>query len=179
MSQDRPRYIYPPAPEEATAIGAFFANDLGRLNIFRVVDQQGSTLTRGEVLGLMETLRGQHTEGAQIFPLVSGEEAVSIIFDDGDAMPVGDLHDRVHFTGHTGIVDHHDGARARRDQSLQPGFVEVERIRPNVGKDRFGIPQDKGIDRGNERERWDDHFIPGLQIQQQRGHFQRVRAGRR
>ncbi len=47
------------AAEEAAAVGAFLADDLGALDVAWVVDQQRAALAAGEVLGLVEALGGQ------------------------------------------------------------------------------------------------------------------------
>ena len=70
-----------------------------------------------------------------------------------------------------------DGLRARCDQRFQPGFIQVQRIRPDVGEDRSGAAQDEGVDRRDKGERRDDDLVAGLDIQQEGGHLQRVGAG--
>ena len=46
-----------------------------------VVDQQRPTLAAGDIFGLVEALRGQAAEGAQVIPLVSSEQAMGVVFD--------------------------------------------------------------------------------------------------
>src|SRR5574341_574295 len=67
------------AAEEAGAVGAFLADDLGALDKFRVIDNQRAAFPAGEVLGLMEGLGSHDAKGTQVFPFVSAKQAVSII----------------------------------------------------------------------------------------------------
>ena len=58
------------AAEEAAAIGAFLADDLGALDERRIVDQQCPSLAAREVLGFVEGLRRQRSKRSQVFALV-------------------------------------------------------------------------------------------------------------
>ena len=82
-------FVHLPA-EEPAAVGAFLADDLGPLDEARVVDQERAALAAGEVLGLVEALRGEAAERAEVPALVLGEQAMGIVFDDRDAVPGGD-----------------------------------------------------------------------------------------
>jgi hypothetical protein len=73
-------------------------------------------------------------------------------------------------------VNRHDRPSARADQLLELRFVHVEGIGADVREDGLGPVQCKSIGRGDERERWHDHFVAGGELQEQRSHLQRVRA---
>ena len=57
------------------------------------------------------------------------------------------------------------------------GFVQVERVGADVGENRPGTAQNERIDRGDEGKVGEDNFIARLNVQQQRGHLQRMGAG--
>src|SRR5580765_7122859 len=71
------------AAEEPRPVRSLLPDDLGALDQGGVVDEQRAPLPAGEVLRLVEALRGERAEGAQELPLVPAEEAVSVVFDDG------------------------------------------------------------------------------------------------
>ncbi len=165
------------AAEEAAAIGAFLSDDLGAFHILGVVDQQGAALAAGEVLGLVKALRCQAAEAAQGPALVLPQQAVGVIFHNGQAVAGGDLHDTVHFTAYPGVMHDDDGPGAGGDQALELGFVQVEGIGADIGEDRAGAAQHEGVDGGDEGKIGQDDFVAGLDIEQQGAHFQGVRAG--
>ena len=98
--------------EETAAIRAFFAQNLGAFNQFRIVDQQGAAFAASEVLCLVKALRRQRAEGAAIAPFVTREESMGVVFDDGDAPLFRDRHDGIHLAGDAGIMHQDDGAGA-------------------------------------------------------------------
>ena len=65
-------------------------------------------------------------------------------------MTLCDVHDDIHFAGHTGVMNRHDGLGARRDGRLDQGLVNVERIGANIDKHRDTTSQHKGIGGRNE-----------------------------
>ncbi len=113
-------------------------DDLGALNEVGVVDQNGAALAAGDVLGFVKALGGHSAEGAQVFAFVLAKQAVGVIFDDGDAVATGDGADRIHLTADPGVMNADDGARARGNESLQLGLIQVEGIGANVDKYRPG-----------------------------------------
>ena len=66
-----------------------------------------------------------------------------------------------------------DRLGAWRDCGLDQRFVEIERVGTNVDEDRYGTAQHDGIRGRNEGERWHDHLVTRLKVEQQRGHLER------
>ena len=64
-----------------------------------------------------------------------------------------------------------------RNEAFQLLLVQIQRVGPDVGKNYPGAAQRKGICRGHEGEGGDNHFVAGLDIEQQGAHLERVRAG--
>ena len=70
------------AAGEAAPVGALLPDDLGPLPQPGVVDEQGSALPAGDVLGLMEAERAELAHGPQGAAAVSGEQPLGRILDD-------------------------------------------------------------------------------------------------
>jgi hypothetical protein len=49
-------------------------------------------------------------------PLYPREDGLGRILDDEQVAVSGDLHDRVHLAGHTGVMDGHNGLRPVGDR---------------------------------------------------------------
>jgi hypothetical protein len=109
---------------------------------------------------------------------ILAEEAVRRILDDVDAVARRKREDGRHLAADARVVHDDDRFRTRRDQALELRFVDVERVRPNVGEYRPRAAQHERVGDRHEGERWNDHLVAGLQVQQQRGHLQRMGAGR-
>jgi hypothetical protein len=76
-------------------------------------------------------------------------------------------------------MNDHDRPCLRRDERRQRRLVKVQRIRPDVAEDGPGAAQDECVNGGYERERRQNDFVARLNVEQQRGHLQRVRTRRR
>ncbi len=61
-----------------------------------------------------------------------------VVLDDRDAVPGGDLADRVHLAPDPGVVHHYDRTGARRDQAFEQTLVEVEGVGADIGEDQAG-----------------------------------------
>ena len=90
----------------------------------------------------------------------------------------GQVQDTAHFAANAGIMHHHDRFGSSADVSLQARFINIQGVRPDIGKDRFGSTQGERIRNRDESERRNNNLVSGLDVQQQRRHFQRCCAGR-
>ena len=165
------------AAEEAAAVGALFAEDFGPLDVALIVDEQGTAFAAGEILGFVEALGGHAAERAEEPALVLAEKAVGVVLDDGGVVPRGDLEDGIHLAADARVVDGHDSLGPGGDERLQLRLIEVERIRPDIRENRLGATKHKGVGRGDEGEGRDDDLVARLEVQQQGGHLNRMRAG--
>ncbi len=102
-----------------------------------------------------------------------------VVFDHGNVMAPRDFPDRIHLASDAGVVNNQDRLCAWRDQTLQQFFVQVQCVRPYVYEDRTGTPEDERVSNGDESKGGDDHLVPWLNVQQQRGHLQCVGTGSR
>ena len=102
-----------------------------------------------------------------------------VIFDDGNAMPARDSHDRVHFASNARVMHKKNRFRARGNALLDLAFIDVQRVRANIHEDRLGARKHERICRRGKREGGNNDFVSRSDIQEQRSHFQRMSAGRR
>ena len=152
-------------------------DDLRALDVARIVDDDRASLSAREVLGLVEALRRHHAERSKRLAAILPEEAMRVVLDDGDAVPAGDLQDRVHFAPDAGIVHRNDRARPGGDEDLEPVLIEVQGVTADVDEDRCGATEDEGVDGRGEGERGHDDLIARPDVEQQRHQFQRMRPG--
>src|SRR5258706_14681707 len=65
-------FVYLPA-KEPIAICPFFTYDFRTLNIFWIIDQQGTALATSKILGLMKTLGCHHAKSSEITSFIFTE----------------------------------------------------------------------------------------------------------
>jgi len=165
------------AAEETGAVGAFFADDFGAGDERGIVEEKRATFAAGDVFRFVETLRGHRAESAEPAAAVFAEEAVGVVFDDGEIVFAREGEDGVHFAADARVVHGNDGAGARGDELRELTFVEVERVGADVGENDAGAAEREGVGGRDEGEGRKDDLVAGLDVEQQRGHLERVRAG--
>ena len=132
-------FIHLPAEKPGT-VGPFFPDNLRAFHQGGVIHQQGSSLSGNDILGLVETVTAQMADGAEPTPSVAGADALSGVFNHIQAMPLGNFHDCIHFTSHTGIMNGNDSFGSIRDQRFHTAFVYIKGVRADIGENRFGSP---------------------------------------
>src|SRR5258706_13495127 len=94
-----------------------------------------------------------------------------IILNYDDLVPIGNAHDGIHFAADACIMDGNDHTGSSRDRRFKFGFIEIKCIASNIYEDRDGAAKDKGVDRLDKSEVGNDHFLAGLDIQQNCRHI--------
>ena len=167
------------AAKELAAVGAFFANNLRAFHQRAIVDQRRPALTAGGVVfGFMEAEAADMADGAQRAPLVGGHHPLRGVFHHKQVVFVGDGHDGVHLAGYAGIMHRDNRPGFIGDGGFDERFVDIHRIATDINEDDFRPAQHKSIGGGDKGIAGHNHFVARLDIQQQRGHLQRSRAGR-
>ncbi len=162
--------------KKPAAIRSLFTNDLGPFDQARVVDEQRAALAAGDVFGFMKTLGRQATEGAQPAVAKFAKQSMRIVFHHGQAVSGGNPANHIHLATHPGIMDRDNGLGPGRNEIFELLLVQIQRVRPDVGKNNFCPAQGKSIRRGHESKGGDNHFVAGLDIEQQGAHLKCVRA---
>ena len=160
------------------AVGAFFTNDLRALYQRAIVNQRCAAFTaRGVVFGFMEAEAANMADSAERPAFIGRHHALSSILHHKQIMLAGDSHNGVHLAGHAGVVDRYNRAGFLGDGRFNQRFIDIHGIATNINEDDFRAAQHKGVGGGDEGIARHNHFIARLNIQQQRGHFQRSGAG--
>src|SRR5271166_2720815 len=81
------------ASEKQAAVGAFLTNDLGALDIGRIVDEQRTAFAASDVFGLVKTLHPKLAQRSEPFAAVLPKQAVRVVFNDFHAVTPGDVAD--------------------------------------------------------------------------------------
>ena len=162
--------------EETAPVRPLLPDDFRPVDILWFVDDEGASLSAHEILRFVKALHGQIAESPQKFSSVFSEEAVGVVLNDWQVVFFRDGQDRIHLASDSCVMDWDDGFCPGCDEALYEGFVEVEGVGPDVDEHGpCGLPDERD-DRGDECEGRHDDFVTGFQIEQERGHFQRVRA---
>src|SRR5580704_17693035 len=100
-----------------------------------------------------------------------------IVLDDSDAVTGSDIHNCIHLTSDARIMDRDNSFGRGCDEFLQFALVEIESVGTNVYEPRYSAPQNERVYCGNESEGWYDYLVAGLDVEQERRHFQGIRTG--
>ena len=63
------------------------------------------------------------------------------------------------------------------DEAFQLPLVQIQRVGPDVGKNNSCAAQREGIRRGDKGKGGNNHFVAGLDVEQQGAHLQCMSAG--
>ena len=163
--------------QEHAAVGALFADDLGVLDLRRILDQQRAAFAHAVVLGLVEGIAAVVADRAERLSLVLAHHALRSVLNDLEVMALGDFEDSVHLAANAGIVNRNDRLGLVGDRVLDELFVDVHGVGTDVDKDDLGASEHERVGGGNKGERRHDHLVAGLDLEQERRHFQRMGAG--
>ena len=126
------------ATEKSAPICSLFPKNLRPLIKGRIVDQQRTAFSAGEILSFMETERSKLSKCAEVSSAISSIKTMRIVFDYSNTMPLRNRCDRIHFASDTRIMHKKNRFRARGNASLDLALVNVEGVRPNIHEDRPG-----------------------------------------
>ncbi len=158
----------------AEPVQAVHGNPIGQLI---VIGGDHATFTRGEILVGIETETGQRTGGAADHSaLVTRTGSMRGIFDDDQTVLLGNRFDAIHIARQAAKVHGDDGLRARRDDFLNVGRIDIERDRIDVGKHGPGADMHDHIGGGRKRQRRRDHFVARADVIDEQCQMQRRRA---
>ncbi len=125
------------AAQELASIRALLAKGLRSFDERGIVDQQGTALTAGDVLGLVETLRRHRAERAEVLALVLREQTVRIVLDQCQIVLRCEVRKYLHLACHPAVVHYAYCARLGRDRLLDERRVDVQRVVARVNEHRL------------------------------------------
>ena len=109
-------------------------------------------------------------------PAPGGANGLGVVFDDGNAGGLADVHQGIHVGHLTKQVDGHDGLRSWGDGGANLLWVDGEGVWIHVKEHRFGPHQGNHFHRGDEGETSGDYFVARPDIQRHQGNLQGVGA---
>ena len=114
-------------------------------------------------------------DGAGLAPRLGlGADRLRGVLDERDPVGVAQLPQRAEVGGVAAEVHRHHRARARGDAALDVRRREVRALgRLDVAQHRLGAGVARGVQRGDERERRDDHLVAGPEAERAAGEVQR------
>ena len=98
------------------------------------------------------------------------------VFDQPQAVPLGDHRQRRHVAGHAIQVNRHDANRALGDRGLDGGGIHVPGIRRAIDQYRRSAAVVHGVGGRDVRERRHDDLIARLEVERHQRQMQRGRA---
>lgn len=125
----------------------------------------------------MEAVAAHIANGTQGTAFIAAHNSLGGILHHLQVVTAGNVHDGVHFAGHTGVVNHADAGGLVCDSCLDLSLVNIHSVGTDVHIYHLRPPLHKGVGSGDEREGGQDDLIPRLNIAQQRRHLQRTGSG--
>ena len=163
--------------EEALAVRALLADNLGALDVFRLVNDDGAALPHRVVLGLVEAVAPEVSDGSEGTALVRAHDALCGILDHDEVVTACDVDDGVHLAGHAGVVHRNNHAGAVGDGRLNLRLVDIHRVRADVDKDELSADRHESRRSAREGEAGKDHLVAGLKAAEVRCHLERIGSG--
>ncbi len=133
-----PGVFVDPALQELGAVRSLLPQDVGAVDEALVIDQQSTPFARDEILGFVKAHGRKVPDAAERTVLVLRRDALRGVLQHEEAVPLRDVHDLVHGTADTRVVNRDDGLGLLRDGRFDQAFVDVERVGPDIDKNRHG-----------------------------------------
>jgi hypothetical protein len=118
-------------------------------------------------------------ESAEIAATIFAVKTVRIVFDDRDLVRASDGEDRFHFAADAYVMNEEDRLRALRNALFDQVLVDIQRVRADVHENGSRAAEDERVGGRDKGKRGQNYFVSRLDPQEERGHFQRMRAGGR
>ena len=122
----------------------------------------------------METITSKITNRPKSFPFICTHDTLRCIFYNQQIMSTRDIHDRIHLTGNSRIMNRHNCPCLFGNRILDQFFIYIHCIRSDIYKFHSSATQNKGVCCRYKSIRRHDDFIPRLNICQNRCHLRRM-----
>ena len=125
----------------------------------------------------METVTAKVTNRTKCLSMIISIHSLCCILNNFQVMSACNLHNFIHLTANTGIMDRNDCSGLLCDCIFDKIFIYIHRIRTNINEYNLCTSKYKSIRSGNKCIRWHDDLIPWLDITQECRHLQCMRTG--
>ena len=133
-------------PAEKFAAGcSFFSENLSFFLILIPIEQNCTALSHCVILRLMEAVAAKISDGSQCFSFIVGVHTLSCIFHNLQIMPSGNIHNCIHLTGNSRIVNRNNCSGFFCDRLFDQFFINVHGIRTDIHKHNLRSAQYKSI----------------------------------
>ena len=95
----------------------------------------------------MEGKAAEVTDRSERMALVGGKNALRIVLDNRQVMPLCDVHNGIHLAGDTCIMNHRDCFRFGGDGILDLLLIDIHGVRTDIDEDRDAAAQDEAVRR--------------------------------
>ncbi len=157
------------------AIVAHHPHLLGQLPVIR--RERAGVAVSSQVLARIEAEGAKRPDGPGAAPLVPGAVGLAGVLDHRQAVPGGDLEDRVHVGRLAVQVDGHDRPGAWRDGRFDQSRIDVVRARVDVDPDGRRAGERNCARAGDERSRRRDHLVARADVHRPHAQLERGHAG--
>jgi len=130
----------------------------------------------GDDLVLAETEGGEVAEGAHGPAVDGGALGLGAVFDDGDAVGAGEVHEVGQVDGPAAEVDGDDRLGAGGEVGLHRGCIQVAAVAVDVGEHRRGAAHDGGGGGRDEGAGGGDDLVAGADAEGYQGELERLGA---
>ncbi|MCY1550662.1 hypothetical protein D9M68_869300 [compost metagenome] len=114
----------------------------------------------------MEVESPHVADTAQRAALVTSHHSLSRIFNDKKSVAGGDVHDDIHLTGNTCIMNGDDSFGFWGNSCFDLVFINIHSVRADIDENDFRPTQDKGIGCTDKGVTGHDDLIARLHIDQ-------------
>lgn len=140
-------------------------------------DESSAVAKAAEVFGGEEGVGSEVADGAAGMAFVGGTDGLGTVFDDFEAVFVGEVHHGVHVCGLAEEVDGDDGLGAGGDFAFGVVEIDVKTDGAGINEDRGGSDAADAAGGGEEGEGGDEDFIAGAEAEGHESEQDGVGAG--
>ena len=126
--------------EELASVCSLFPEDFCFLLISVIIVKQSSALSHGIILSLMETVTSKITNSSKCLSLVECIHTLGSILHYLQSVLSGNLHDRVHLTGNSCIMNRYDHLCSVSNRLLDQLLIHIHGIRSDIHKYNLRLP---------------------------------------
>ena len=140
-------------------VGALFTDDLCILDIFGILDEERTALSHAYILRLMERVTTKITNCPKSLSFIGSHNALCCILYNHKMMSGCNIHNRVHFTGYTCIMNRYNSFGTFCNRFFNFGLIYIHGIWSDIYEYGLGSTKYESICRRYESKRRHNDFI--------------------
>ena len=136
--------------QEAASVSALLADNLGKLNVFFILDKESAALAHAVVFSLVEGVAAVVADCAESLALVLAHYALSRVLANLEVVSFRDVHNSVHLAAYACIVNGNNRLCLIGNRLLNELFVDVHCVGADIYKFNLCSAQNKSVGGGNK-----------------------------